>query len=215
MNPVSKLLIATACVVAALAACALPASKPQVAVSSSPGALQSPAAFAGIRDRRARSVAYFTEAARVIQHPRCLNCHPAEPMPTQGDELHAHVPLMQAGATGHGTAAMACNACHQSENFTTHLSSVASIPGNFHWALAPASMAWQGKSQRAICLQLKDPSRNGGRSLDAIRTHMAEDALVGWAWHPGAGRTPAPGTQHELGELVRAWIETGAACPGA
>jgi hypothetical protein len=42
---------------------------------------------------------------------------------------------------------------------------------------------------------------------------MAYDALVGWGWHPGGTRTPAPGTQKQFGELVAAWIQTGAACP--
>jgi hypothetical protein len=211
---ICKGIMAKLCMAAAVVACTVPASKPPLA-ESSPDALRPPAAFTDIKDRSARSAAYFTEAARVIQHPRCLNCHPAQRVPTQGDDLHAHLPMMQAGAAGHGPAAFQCNTCHQSDDFTTHLASLASIPGHPHWALAPASMAWQGKSLREICVQLKDPARNGGRSLAAIHAHMAEDSLVGWAWHPGAGRTPAPGTQHELGELLQAWIETGATCPGA
>lgn len=76
-------------------------------------------------------------------------------------------------------------------------------------------MAWQGKSVPEVCSQLKDLSRNGGRSLSQIQTHMATDTLVGWAWHPGEGRAPAPGTQAELGALIQAWIASGAHCPGA
>jgi hypothetical protein len=45
--------------------------------------------------------------------------------------------------------------------------------------------------------------------------HMAEDSLVGWGWNPGAGREPAPGTQKIFGDLIKAWAETGAACPRA
>jgi hypothetical protein len=74
-------------------------------------------------------------------------------------------------------------------------------------------MAWQGKSLREICLQLKDGTRNGGRSLSKLHEHMAKDRLVGWAWHPGEGRSPAPGTQAQLGALIQAWISTGAHCP--
>jgi hypothetical protein len=74
-------------------------------------------------------------------------------------------------------------------------------------------MAWQGKSLREICLQLKDVARNGGRSLSQIHEHMAKDSLVGWGWHPGEGRSPAPGTQAQFGALIRAWISTGAHCP--
>jgi hypothetical protein len=49
--------------------------------------------------------------------------------------------------------------------------------------------------------------------LDEIVHHAAEDSLVGWGWQPGAGRTPAPGTQQEFGALIKAWVESGAACP--
>jgi len=42
---------------------------------------------------------------------------------------------------------------------------------------------------------------------------MAEDSLVGWAWSPGAGRAPAPGTQAEFGALARAWAAAGGDCP--
>jgi hypothetical protein len=74
-------------------------------------------------------------------------------------------------------------------------------------------MAWQGKSLGEICNQIRDPNRNGGFTLARLHAHMAEDHLVGWAWHPGKGRTPAPGTQAEFGALIQAWIDTGANCP--
>ncbi len=74
-------------------------------------------------------------------------------------------------------------------------------------------MAWQGKSLSEICTQIKDPARNGGHSLAEIHEHMAKDPLVAWAWQPGHGRVPAPGTQEEFGELIEAWIATGAHCP--
>jgi len=196
-----------------LASCSTPPSDAPTNISSLRSGLQPVSAFAGIRNDRERSAAYFVEAGRVIQHPRCLNCHPVQRMPTQGDDLHAHVPAMQAGESGHGVPALQCNTCHQAANVVTYSSSVRSIPGHPHWMLAPASMSWQTKSLHDICEQIKDPVRNGGRSLDEIREHMAEDSLVGWAWNPGDGRPPAPGTQHEFGELVNAWIETGAVCP--
>ena len=75
-------------------------------------------------------------------------------------------------------------------------------------------MAWQGKSLAQICAQIKDPARNGNRSLAQIHEHIATDTLVGWAWAPGFGRTSAPGTQQQVGALLDAWIKTGAACPG-
>jgi hypothetical protein len=74
-------------------------------------------------------------------------------------------------------------------------------------------MAWQGKTLDEICHQLKDPERNGGRSLALLHDHAAHDDLVAWGWHPGDGRDPAPGTQELFGRLVQAWINTGAECP--
>jgi hypothetical protein len=175
--------------------------------------LKPASAFSMIRDERGRSVALYTEAAKVIQSPRCMNCHPATRQPTQGDDLHPHMPLMRAGPGDNGVPGLPCKSCHGETNVATLGSSIASIPGQSHWAVAPASMAWQGKPQREICLQLKDSGRNGGRSLSKIHQHMATDSLVGWAWHPGEGRSPAPGTQAQFGALIEAWISAGAHCP--
>lgn len=169
--------------------------------------------FAGIADREARSVALFLEASRVFTSPRCMNCHPADRLPTQGDDRHAHVPPMRAGDEGHGPAGMGCSTCHQASNVSTRNAPIASVPGHPEWALAPASMAWQGLSLPELCARIKDPAHNGQRSLARIHEHMVKDTLVGWAWHPGEGRRPAPGTQERFGVLVQAWIESGAACP--
>jgi hypothetical protein len=176
-------------------------------------ALKAPSDFAGIADPQARSAAIFQEAAKVIQSPRCLNCHPSGRVPTQGENLHTHVPYLDAAQSGMGRPGLQCVACHQATNVRTPGSSIGSIPGHPHWHLAPASMAWQGKSLEEICIQIKDPARNGGFDMAKLHHHMAEDPLVGWAWNPGAGRKPAPGTQKTFGKLIEAWIATGAACP--
>ena len=176
--------------------------------------LRSVSAFSDINDERMRSIALFTEAAKVIQHPRCLNCHPVTRQPTQGDDLHPHIPLMYAGPGDHGAPGLPCKSCHGTTNVEAPGSQIASIPGNPRWGLAPSSMAWQGKTLREICLQIKDRTRNGERSLADVHRHLATDPLVGWAWHPGAGRVPAPGTQAEFGDLIEAWVSTGAHCPG-
>ncbi|NGM51329.1 Isoquinoline 1-oxidoreductase subunit [Caulobacter sp. 602-2] len=177
--------------------------------------LKTVASFQSIKDPAARSVALFTEAGKVIQSPRCLNCHPATRAPTQGDDLHPHNPPMVAGQSGHGPVGMPCLSCHGPANVRTFGQQVKSIPGDPHWALAPAEMAWQGKSLGAICAQLKDPARNGGKTLAQIHEHLARDHLVGWGWNPGEGRKPAPGTQGQFGEIIKAWIDTGAKCPKA
>lgn len=166
-------------------------------------------AFAGISDPAKRSVALFEEAGKVIESPRCMNCHPRNDRPTQYDTMRPHVPWVVRGADGHGAPGLRCATCHQAENFEA-----SRVPGNRKWQLAPAEMAWQGKSLGQICALIKDPRRNGGKDKAALVHHMADDELVGWGWHPGGGRTPAPGTQKQFGALIQAWLDTGGHCPG-
>jgi hypothetical protein len=170
--------------------------------------LQPVPGFDAIADRRARSMALFTEAGKVLQHPRCMNCHPATERPTQTDRMRPHRPFVVRGADGHGAAGMPCTACHHAGNFDA-----GHIPGHRDWHLAPATMAWQERSLAQVCSQIKDRARNGGRDLAALIHHVSEDSLVGWAWAPGAGRTPAPGTQAQFGDLMKAWAGAGAVCP--
>ena len=176
--------------------------------------LQSLDAFSGIVDR-ARSKALFLEAAKVLTDPRCMNCHPAGDHPLQGADHHIHQPTAFRGEANNGVPGLVCATCHSDRNFTLSVGEAryASIPGHPRWALAPPEMAWEGKSVGEICRQLKDPMRNGGRSLALLQEHIAKDDLVAWAWSPGAGRTSAPGTQAQVGVLIQAWIEAGAECP--
>jgi hypothetical protein len=170
--------------------------------------LAAPESFATIGDPAARSVALFTELGKVLNHPRCMNCHPAGDRPRQGDVGRLHQPPVERGADGHGSPAMRCSICHQQANFDP-----ARMPGDPEWHLAPREMAWEGKTLAEICAQLKDPARNGGRSVDELIHHVRDDTLVGWAWAPGFGRQPAPGTQKQAGALVDVWVKTGAVCP--
>jgi len=170
--------------------------------------LQPVSSFEEIMDRRSRSVALFIEAGKVFQHPRCMNCHPAGERPTHTDQMRLHRLLVVRGPNGSGAIGMQCASCHHRENFDA-----ARVPGHPHWHLAPATMGWQGKSLADICSQIKDRNRNGDRDLDALVHHVAEDPLVGWAWTPGVGREPAPGAQAQFGDLMRAWVATGAYCP--
>lgn len=174
--------------------------------------LKGPEAFAGMADPKARSVALFGEMNKVIQSPRCLNCHPRTDTPTQGDEMRVHSPPVQRGLGGMGVPGMTCNTCHGEANFT-FANGEGSIPGDPAWALAPAEMAWVGKTEGEICRQLKDPKRNGNKTLAQLVEHNTNDHLVGWGWNPGKGRTPAPGTQAQFGALTAAWVASGAHCP--
>jgi hypothetical protein len=170
--------------------------------------LRAPESFSSITNPSERSRALFVEAGRVLQHPRCLNCHPVGERPTQGDDGHPHSPLVVRGVDDKGAVGLRCTACHQTANYEP-----SGVPGHPLWHVAPKSMAWQTRTLGQICEQIKDRRRNGGKTLAAIHEHMAHDSLVGWAWRPGGTREPAPGTQAQLCALIAAWIQSGAACP--
>jgi hypothetical protein len=174
-----------------------------------PVKLKPVSAFDNIQNKNERAIALFEEAGKVIMSPRCMNCHPATERPTQTNKMTPHQPLVVRGEGGMGAAGgLACNTCHHETNFDP-----AGVPGHPQWHLAPLEMAWQGRSLGQICEQIKDPKRNDGKDMAALVKHMAEDSLVGWAWSPGANRTPAPGSQKEFGDLIKAWAAAGATCP--
>ncbi len=159
-------------------------------------------------DKGTRSRAMFLEASKVLMSARCVNCHPAGDTPTQTDLMHPHYPTVTRGPESRGVVGMECATCHQDAN-----QELARVPGAPDWHLAPLVMAWAGKTATEICEQIKDPKRNGGRTLDKIVDHVTNDKLVGWGWNPGSNRTPAPGTQKSFGALMAEWVATGAECP--
>jgi hypothetical protein len=208
-----KTLTAIATVASAIAAFAASMSSDTLMLThpaATASELRPAATFAGIADPRARAIALFEEAGKVLQHPRCMNCHPASDRPTQTERMRPHHPLVVRGDNGYGAAGLRCATCHHTSNFDA-----AHVPGHPEWHLAPATMAWQGRSLGEICAQIKDRARNGNRDMAALVHHLAEDSLVGWAWSPGAGRDPAPGSQPQFGELMKAWEAAGADCPGS
>jgi hypothetical protein len=164
--------------------------------------------FAGIADPAQRSLALFAEAGKVLQHPRCVNCHPAGDRPLQGDEQRLHVPAVERGEGGLGVPGLRCTTCHGPANYDA-----VGVPGHPAWHLAPIEMAWEGRTLGQICQQIKDPARNGGKDMAELVEHMGHDSLVGWGWTPGPGRAPAPGSQAAFGALIEAWAATGAVCP--
>lgn len=170
--------------------------------------LRAPESFAGVADPNERARQIFLEASRVLLHPRCRNCHPDSDSPAQGDSGRVHDPPVTRGPQDQGVPGLECTSCHQERN-----QALARVPGAPKWHLAPRAMAWVGRSPQAICEQMKNPARNGGKSLAQIVEHAAHDELVAWGWAPGSGRTPAPGTQERFAALIAAWVKDGAACP--
>lgn len=124
--------------------------------------LRAPEAFASIANQAERSRALFVEAGQVLQNPRCLNCHPVGERPTQGNDTHPHSPMVVRGADDKGAIGLRCTTCHQNANYEP-----SRVPGHPLWHVAPKSMAWQTKSLGQICEQIKDPRRNGGKTLAA------------------------------------------------
>src|SRR6202171_5392108 len=124
----------------------------------------------------AASRAAFLQVYRVLTSPRCQNCHPAGDVPLQGDDSHVHLQNVTRGKDGHGVYGMRCDTCHQ----TTNLSGVHMPPGNPKWGLPSPEhkMVFVGRSAGELCKQIKDPKQNGGRSLEDLRRHFADDDLV-------------------------------------
>ena len=177
------------------------------AVNPSTSASPSPARITDAD--RARSIKAFKQIASVLRHPRCINCHPAGDFPRQGNEGKRHSMNVVRGPDDHGAPAMKCSSCHQNVNQQN------GIPGAPHWGLAPKSMGWEGLTDHQLAEALKDPARNGKRSLAQIFEHNVHDELVGWAWNPGAGRDAPPLTRDEFAKALRTWIDTGAVSPDA
>lgn len=160
-------------------------------------------------------LAEWNRVFAVLSHPRCANCHVEDDHPRwSGPEFAAprvHGFNVRRGddGSGFGNAGLRCTTCH----FSSNAKVLHGPPGAENWHLAPAEMVWWQRSSAEICAQIKDPQRNGGRSLDEIADHVRNDKLVGWGWAPGAGRTPAPGSAEETYEALRRWFEAGAPCP--
>jgi len=162
-------------------------------------------------DTTAASRAAFAATYKVFMHPRCMNCHPAGDAPLQGEDSRIHAQNVKRGPDGKGLYALKCANCHQHEN----VPGKNMPPGNPNWHLPPAGMpmVFEGKSPRELAIQLKDPKRNGGKSLDELLHHVESDPLVLGGWNPGDGRAKPPMSHEDFAAKFREWIETGAVEP--
>lgn len=164
----------------------------------------------------ARGLPEWEKIYAVFSHPRCANCHVEDDHPRwsgakSGARNHAFNVQRGADGSGFGNPGLRCTTCH----FTSNSNILHGPPGAPAWHLAPAEMVWFGKSSADICAQIKDPARNGNRSLQDVATHVRDDKLVAWGWAPGPGREPAPRSAQETYRAIEAWAAAGAPCPPA
>ena len=156
----------------------------------------------------------FETVRRVLQHPRCQNCHIPGDAPLQFDDGRVHAQEVQRGVDGKGAAGLPCTTCHGTanppESWGAHMP-----PGAPNWHLPPAErkMVFIGLASGDLCRRLKDQSQNGGKSLAALVEHVSEDKLVLWGWSPGVGRASVSVPHDEFVAKFKTWVAAGAPCP--
>lgn len=155
----------------------------------------------------------FDQMMSVLTHRRCVNCHPNDGVPRQGEDSHPHYFDMARGKAGRGFDATQCGTCHQAEN-----NPYSGVPGAPEWSLAPHSMRWDGLSRVEIAKSMLDPARNGGRSPEDVMHHLTEHELVLWAWEPGVDargkpREKPPVSKADYIAAVKRWFAAGSPIP--
>ncbi len=170
---------------------ALPASAgdPEAAEAPDPAALK---AFSGV--------------VSVLQHPRCMNCHPDGDVPLQFDSSTPHIMEVDRSSPDKG---LPCSTCH----FEEGIDAPGLPPAAPHWHMPPRNQQFQGLTEAALCAQLNDPEKTGGRDLEALLEHVSNDALVKWGWKPGGGRSVPPLSHEAFVTAFRTWVEAGGPCP--
>ncbi|WP_298837386.1 hypothetical protein [uncultured Roseobacter sp.] len=145
----------------------------------------------------ADGLAAWDRIFEVVSHPRCANCHtgPSDrPMwsgPSYG-ETRVHGMNIRAGESRIGAEFIPCRTCHVTSNTAQNDTPHAAPQVADAWRLAPVEAHWFGQSSDDICQQLRDPERNGGRTVEELVEHLGHDVILHWAWAPGGGRAPAP-----------------------
>jgi mono/diheme cytochrome c family protein len=189
----------------AIALCAVTALALAQPADDGPRRLEAP------EDRIAAGKRGFVEVVKVLQSPRCMNCHPSGDRPLQGDRPHPHAQNISRRTIAAGVP---CSTCHQERNADA-IGIAGGPPGAPRWGLPPADMpmVFQGKTATQICEQMKDPAQNHGRSLADLLEHVSSDPLVLWGWSPGGKRTVPPLPHDRFVAAFRAWVDADGACP--
>jgi hypothetical protein len=160
------------------------------------------------------ALASFEVVRGVLQSPRCVNCHPVGDAPLQGDDSHPHLQFVRRGPEGRGARGMECATCHGKANPPASYGAHVPPGVSTEWRLPPPEhkMVFEGVSSRALCEQLKDTGKNGGKDMAALMHHVGGDPLVLWGWSPGFGRKPVPVPHAEFVRAFKTWADAGAPC---
>lgn len=198
-KPIRTFLPFAVTAIAVAIAAMLPATAPSTTAHAEPQAVAA-----------AASADLFKPIAEVLRHPRCMNCHPRDDRPRQGEDRHPHLQNIVRGDDNMGFTNARCTACHRDEN-----NKFSGVPGAPNWHLAPLSMGWQGLGDAELCTTLKDQEKNGGKDVAALVKHMEDDKLVLWGWEPGGKRQPVSKPHAQFVKELKAWEAGGAPCPAA
>ena len=163
---------------------------------------------------KTQAIAAFATVQRVLQHPRCQNCHIPGDAPLQFDAGVPHTMQVTRGSNGMGAPGFPCSTCHATANPPASYGPHAP-PGAPSWRLPSPEqkMVFIGLSGAELCEHLKDKARNGGRDFDALIRHVSEDELVLWGWHPGGERAPVSVPHDEFVAKFKVWAAAGGPCP--
>ncbi|MEO6593975.1 MAG: hypothetical protein ABIP94_04405 [Planctomycetota bacterium] len=160
---------------------------------------------------KARSVTAWATVYEVLQHPRCLNCHPVDDVPLVGEHSEPHPQNVQRGPNGVGVFAMTCTTCHRGQNTAgEHMP-----PGVVGWHMPPRHqpMVFEGRKSAELARQLADPKQNGNRSPADLLHHVTQDSLVLWGWQPGDGRAPVSVPHAQFVAAFQQWVDGGCQVP--
>lgn len=152
----------------------------------------------------------FVDVVRVLQSPRCVNCHPNGDAPLQGEQhkrKHAQGITRDIERTG-----MTCQTCHRESLVSNDPGLPPALKG---WRLPPAStpMIFEGRTPAQLCAQLKDPAHNGNHDLAHLLHHVGHDELVLYGWQR-QGNRPTPPLPHAVFVArFQQWVDAGAPCP--
>ncbi len=157
----------------------------------------------------------------VASHPRCSNCHVGadnRPMwsgPSYG-KTRPHGMNINAGESRIGAETLICSTCHTTlleQDLQANLVPHAAPKVAMAWSLAPVEAEWFGKPSNYVCNQLRDPARNGDRTIREVAVHLDHDLVLHWAWNPGGNREPAPHSLQASMDALMKWAAAGTPCP--